>query len=748
MGYIPPKNIYDATIGDRKLKVDIYNLPYAEFSAENPLVVFGNVVLSDKTRSTNLDNVKIIGDLDISKQKQMIIFPRIVEGAFICRSNTQMRSIDNPKIKVDIFDEHFVFPQGVIEIDCSHSIPSLTYLMDRIPFATRKIIVADALFNNLQGTDLINAHLLLQRYPNLEIVGEKKGKTLSEVLANTPMEAEKPVEKPVVVEPVQKPVEEKPSVMLKTADWLDAADILDIVRKDKRRKSFKILDSTLERKIRDFIKKFDYQTLKKEHGGTPVICIRKYNLHSLVEMLFADLKAKTPMKTESKPEEIVVQKPEANIVETPVVKEEIKPEEPAIQTEDFCNFADIIKICKADPTIQSFDISDSELEKEVRKYMKTFERKKLLNEQTGVSTYCIAKSNVPFVLQKVIEAFQKEARKKEAKSKVKPTKPVVTPKVNHTTKPQKTTKHARALPIAIKKYIPKSLWKEIIRLCNRNEATYISVLENVAAINTDICETIDSTHVHIINPKTHERTTSSYIKREDKLSLVQGLSSSLQDDKRIVWSYIPEDRLIVCVGVLKGHTNTKNKNSYSLMRDNAANGLDIKGKKITLQRVLEEEYLDVDFLLKQYKEQEKQVEKTSATRTGIAPILADEQQIKTHVVKPVKKVYVKPETKIEPKTEQPKQKPIIHIDTPQDLCEVRVAEAQINSIIKTLNNAIKQNLEDVVTEEDDVAKQLAQLDAVRDAIVQKAKLKLALSEIGKTDEILKVLLMHTKNHTK
>ena len=28
-----------------------------------------------------------------------------------------------------------------------------------------------------------------------------------------------------------------------------------------------------------------------------------------------------------------------------------------------------------------------------------------------------------------------------------------------TTTTQKTTKHARALPIAIKKYIPKSLWK-------------------------------------------------------------------------------------------------------------------------------------------------------------------------------------------------------------------------------------------------------------------------------------------------
>lgn len=739
MGYNPPKNIYDATIGDKKLQVDIYDLPYDEFSAENPLVIFGNVVLSDKIRTTNLDNVRIVGSLDISKQKQMIIFPKVIEGAFICRSNTQMRSIDNPKTKVDIFGTDFVFPQGITEIDCSHSIPNLSYLMDRIPFATRKIVVADALFNNLHGADLINAHLLLQKYPDLVIVGEKKGKTLNEVLESIPMESEKPAEEPVIVKSKQKPAEPE-TIQLKTADWFDSVDILEIVRQDKRRKSVKILDSTLERKIRDLIKKFDYQTLKKEHGGTSVLCIHKDNLYSLIEMLMENLGVKAPKTEDVVP---VIAEP---IIEKPVTKTEIPEEKIEIQTEDFCNFVDIINICKADTTIQSFNISDSGLEKAVRKYMKTFERKKLLNEQTGIRAYCIEKANAYLVLQKVVEFLQKEARKKEAKIKAQPKKTVATPKTNHTKTALKTTKHARALPIAIKKYIPKNLWKEIIRLCNRNDATCISVLENVAAINTDICETIDSTHVHIINPKTHERTTSSYIKREDKLSLVQGLSSSLQDDKRIVWSYIPEDRLIVCVGVLKGHTNTKNKNSYSLMRDNAAKGLDAKGKKITLQKVLEEEYLDVDFLLKQYKEQEKQVEEVSATRAGIVPILADEQPIKPIVVKPVKKDYVKPETKIEQKAEQ--QKSIFQFDTPQDLCEVRVAEAQVNAIIKTLNNAIKQNLEDVVTEEDDVAKQLAQLDAVRDAIVQKAKLQAMISEIGKTDEILQKLRTHLNGHSK
>ena len=132
MGYMPPKNMYDAKIGDRNIRVDIYDLPYDEFSADEPLIILGNVLLADQSRTTDLGNVHIIGNLDISKQKYAVILPARVEGAFICRSNPQMRDIATRK-KVDVFHDAFVFPDGVTEIDCSHSISNLSVLHNKIP---------------------------------------------------------------------------------------------------------------------------------------------------------------------------------------------------------------------------------------------------------------------------------------------------------------------------------------------------------------------------------------------------------------------------------------------------------------------------------------------------------------------------------------------------------------------------------------------------------------------------------------
>ena len=53
----PQQNVYNATIGDKEIKVDIYDLPYSKFSADNPLIINVKVVISVKVKNIDLSNV-------------------------------------------------------------------------------------------------------------------------------------------------------------------------------------------------------------------------------------------------------------------------------------------------------------------------------------------------------------------------------------------------------------------------------------------------------------------------------------------------------------------------------------------------------------------------------------------------------------------------------------------------------------------------------------------------------------------
>ena len=248
-----------------------------------------------------------------------------------------------------------------------------------------------------------------------------------------------------------------------------------------------------------------------------------------------------------------------------------------------------------------------------------------------------------------------------------------------------------------------------------------SVLENIASVNTNLSETPSSTHIQIIDPITHKRTTSSYLKREEVNSVVQSITDSLRkDNKRIVWSYLPKEQILVCTGFYTEHTKTKNGNDYSQTRDWASIGLDAKGEQITKQRIIDEEYLDVDEMLIQYTEVIDQMETDTATRSGTQP------------QEPIKKEQTMP---------------LNITKTPENMTDVYALKTYVESVINTINKTVKEGL-DSVSQETDVAKQIEQIDNVREVLIQKAKFQGMISEIAKTSELIKKIQLNISSYQK
>lgn len=741
MGYMPPKNMYDAKIGDKQIRVDIYDLPYDKFDSQTPLIIFGDVVLADQTRTTDLGDVQIMGSLDISKQKYSIVLPKIINGKFICRSNPQMRDIQT-KRKKDIFDENFIFPDGITEIDCSHSINSLAVLNGRIPTSVKKIIVADAILANIGDSieKFTNATIFQQHYPHIEVIGEKKGKTLQETLHTTQTPVQIPSE--LLENPLEANIDttvRKPEYAFKPHDFMDESDIFELFQKDENVKSFKILDSTLKRKIRKLMEKFDTKTFKDKKSGTAVVCIKKSDASKLLALLKTELQQKAAQQAREN---------------APVLKDT------EYQTEDFYNINEIIQMCLDNKEVQSLgNIDDVLIKQKVRKHMKTCERKILINPQTKTQISCVPRSKGLELIEKIIAELKEIYRKKPHL--------FATLKESDTAKKQtqkaylQTPKSVPLMPVAIKKYIPENLWKSICKACGKSDKAKRFVLETICSVNIDITTMPSLKHLQVIDPITYKVVPSSYMKQEGIQSIVQSIHTYLiKDNKRIVWTYLPEEKVLVCTGVFEEHTKTKAGNNYAKVRDFASVGLNANGEKITLAKIKSENYLDAFDLLVQYTNesifQEQNLSEQISEQTSEKPVKRQRITVrkteKTNYVPHQK--HVNPEQKlliIEPKgttpmketektnanaPQQPAQAELVpEHKTTTDQVDVFAIQTYLKSFIATIDKVVQQGFE-AVSAQQDTEKQLAELDLTRAALVQKAKIESMLPEFTKTCELL------------
>lgn len=244
-------------------------------------------------------------------------------------------------------------------------------------------------------------------------------------------------------------------------------------------------------------------------------------------------------------------------VEETVVVQQNRETDRVVQTKDFANAREIYNICANNPIIKSYALSESELKKEIRKLMNALNKQKMFSPQINDFVYCIAASNIPELVKKIQSNLQKTGCKTIQSE---PIKPVTTPKP---TKQPLSQERIAMHPVKIKKYISQRLWKEISKACGKNIAAMKNILEIIAAINTEISQTKPSCHLQIIDPKTMAITTSSYLRRKSENCVIQSTNVSLRkDNKRIVWSYIPNEHILVCTGFFNEHTKTKSGNSY------------------------------------------------------------------------------------------------------------------------------------------------------------------------------------------
>ncbi|MBR5903989.1 MAG: hypothetical protein IKZ49_00455 [Alphaproteobacteria bacterium] len=613
--------LYKAQIGNKKLKVDINNLPYGEFNSENPLVILEKITVDTPfEKQIDFANVKFKEGIEIP-QKDM-------------------------SIKRDPIFEEMVGLGGKIDKE---------FLKN--PFARRVM----TLVFDVRDYEIPESEKPKEQVKQEVVKKEKPVKKAKKTKTEEPVVVEEPV--------VAKPVDEKP-VVTDVVPVLVAEEQVDVV---------------------------------------PV----------LVEK-----------------EQIIVEP-----ITTP------------IKTSDFVSINDIFKICVANPYIKSFDLSDNELEQEIRKIFKTFDNDFYADSKTNSKVKCIAASNIAELIKKLQAVLQKSAHKRVAikqKTDEKQTKKQAQKEAEEKRKHLVSSKSVALLPIVIKKYIPKKLWKDICRECGNDKSMQKMILENISLLNTDINETPSSTHIQIINPQTSERYTLSSIKRKSAYCIVQTISGNIHTDgKRIIYTYLPDDKILVCTGIFSEHSKAKNANGYKILCKFASAKLDASGKKLTKKRVIDEGYIEVSDLLNDEKSTQvlSEIPKSEptnsvATRSGdsIKTQLPEPETIEE--VKSDKKPYFSPATKIEQKAES-----VVQIDTPHDLLEVKVAEAKIKSLIDLITKNVNQTLVAITTEED-VAKQLEQLDLTREALVQKAKYMNILAESNKTNELLQKMRAYMNTRIK
>ncbi len=409
--------------------------------------------------------------------------------------------------------------------------------------------------------------------------------------------------------------------------------------------------------------------------------------------------------------------------QTPEPKEEAKPitSEYPIKTEDFCDDKELLTICANDQSLKALGLLETELKRVVRKQMLRLEKTIRFDTETNSVVCCFPRSKIPEIIKNLTKGY-KTAAKSETGSE-KQEKPMSQRELKKLKQPepQKNT----IMSVAIKKYIPRNLWTEICKACGKNEETQKFILETINSVNTNVPETPSSKHLQIINPATNARTNSPYMKKEFVNCVVQSITDRLyRDNKRIIWAYLPNDKILVCTGVLMEHTKTKSANEYKRLRTLASDCLNDKEELITPQKIMDEKYFDIEDLLngnvktfvdEQETNELKQEEKIAEIRSG--------KMLETEHIEQVV---------------DEQEKPINRDNIPKDLTDVFALETYINSVIEIIDRTVKSGLEHA-TNEKDVVKQIEEIDDVRKVLIQKEKIQNMIPEFTKTDELLKII---------
>ena len=223
-------------------------------------------------------------------------------------------------------------------------------------------------------------------------------------------------------------------------------------------------------------------------------------------------------------------------------------------------------------------------------------RKKTL-QHNGKDVVCIHQEDIEKLFANLICVLEQDSKR-----------PVKTPAQKPTAEPKKEQVQESSVAkkprgIKLKKYIPRNIFKQIEKSCGDSLPLLVSVLERINSINYDytLLENSDSTLVHTDKKGKLIPIQNTYYKRGKAATV----SIENSDNRRIVLTINPQDKIIVAIAYFQDHANNKNQylayNKVALPF--AAKGLLTDGITVVNTKLIESsDYYDVADLLVEYKQ--------------------------------------------------------------------------------------------------------------------------------------------------
>ncbi len=365
------------------------------------------------------------------------------------------------------------------------------------------------------------------------------------------------------------------------------------------------------------------------------------------------------------------------------------------KTEQWLSRKEIVELCRADA---QFNEIDTDIERLVRHAIKTNNQIKSCTKTCdGQSVACVHVDSVDLLKQTMLQLHKTNTVREPSKVTPQPTE----------TKAQKTEVKVKKVKqtIKIEKYIPKQIWKSICNACGDNLNLLYSVLERIDKVNINYATLTPHTPLQYFDKNNTKKIIPN---TEVKSGCAASQHIENNDNRRIVWTINPDDKIMVAIAFFADHVNNvqsmKMYNSVAI--PNAAKGQNMDGVTVNNDFVERSDYLKVSELLQTYGQKIANKQKdtiapdqTRAKRPRIARVASQQAA-----------------------TSQPAQQQVA-THRHATLVDVKSLDAQIENFIKYLDIEIKRLANDTVRNADDAKRQLRNVEEMKKLLQEKISLQ-------------------------
>lgn len=365
-----------------------------------------------------------------------------------------------------------------------------------------------------------------------------------------------------------------------------------------------------------------------------------------------------------------IQQTQKQPVPVPVSTPDKKETFVAKKDDNWLTRKEIITILKQDEICANI----TDIDRLVRIATKTVHSEK--RDNNGTIVLCIHQDNINAIKEQIIKLLEQAPQEQPE-----PQKEVV---VKEEKKPTKTKQNN--VVIKIEKYIPKQVWKSICSNCGDSIHLLYSVLERINKVNMNYTTQTPQLPIQFVDKDRKKKYTPNTEVKSGKAA-TQHIENN--DNRRIVWTINPDDKIMVATAFFADHgDNAQSMKLYnSIAIPNAKQGRNMDGILVNKELVIKNEYLKVSKLLKEYKA--KIAEKEQKTTKADSAESQKRKRIKQHTT----------------------------------LVDVKAVETQIDAFIEHLDNEIKELTKNVLNNTDNPKIQLQNAQKIVKLLTEKVSLK-------------------------